>query len=60
MVAFTPAMELRLTKHRLRHIKAGNPMGMISKHINEMKRNMRRGMSFSKSHTIAQKKYAMI
>ena len=47
MAKLTPKQIVTLNKHSKHHSK---------KHMEEMKKNMRNGMSFKEAHTIAQKK----
>jgi len=47
MKALTPAQKNKLKKHQVHHTK---------KHMEQMKMDMRKGMSFSKAHQNAMKK----
>ena len=51
------AMKKRLKTHRDNHIKNGNEKDKVSKHMTSMRQGLRSGMTFSKSHQVAQEKY---
>ena len=55
-IKISDKLKERLRKHRATHIKNGNEVSKISKHMAEMRRQIRRqGKSFASAHRVAQK-----
>lgn len=56
---FSTFMKKKLAKHRVVHIKRGNPKNLVRKHMMSMRREMKKGLTFNNAHSIAQEEYPM-
>ena len=59
MRTLTDKQNLRLKKHRMKHIVSGNSVRLVNKHMRVMTDLMKQGKTFKKSHIVAQEKYIM-
>ena len=56
---WTPAMRKRFKIHRALHIKNKNKIKEINLHMMVMKEGIKKKLSFSRAHKIAQRRYKM-